>query len=172
MAAHGLMHPVVIKRNYIDDESDVMAIKAASDIAPLFTDGFGDGIWLSNPFMTDVAALHQISFEILQAARARSSATEFIACPSCGRTQFDIEKVLGEVKMHTGHLHQLKIAVMGCIVNGPGEMADADYGYIGSAPDKVMLYKGKTAVKKNIPATNAVYELVELIKENGDWIEP
>lgn len=172
MRMNNLLHPVIIKRNYIDDTNEAIAIKAASDVAPLFIDGFGEGIWLSNPFMTDIEKLHEISFEILQAARARSSATDFIACPSCGRTQFDIETVLKEIKIKTSHLYHLKIAVMGCIVNGPGEMADADYGYVGSAPDKVALYKGKEAIKKNIPASNAVDELILLIKENGDWIEP
>lgn len=172
MVANGLNHPVVVKRNFIDEASDLMAVKAAADVAPLFIDGFGEGIWLTNPFMTEAAALHEISFGVLQAARVRSTTTDFIACPSCGRTQFNIEKVLDEVKAHTSHLHHLKIAVMGCIVNGPGEMADADYGYIGAASDKVMLYKGKNAVKKNIPTANAVHELVLLIKENGDWIEP
>jgi (E)-4-hydroxy-3-methylbut-2-enyl-diphosphate synthase len=171
MKAHNLNHPVIIKRNYVEDEAARMAVKAAADVAPLFIDGFGDGIWLTNPFLSDVSIAHQLSFEILQAARARSTATEFIACPSCGRTLFDIEKVLAEVKKYTGHLHHLKIAVMGCIVNGPGEMADADYGYVGAAPGKVTLYKKKTAVMKNIPMNEAVRKLIGLIKENNDWVE-
>jgi (E)-4-hydroxy-3-methylbut-2-enyl-diphosphate synthase len=168
---HNLKHPVIIKRNYVEDDPEQMAIKAAADIAPLFTDGFGNGIWLTNPFITDAKIAHEISFEILQATRARSTSTEFIACPSCGRTQFDIEKVLEEVKEQTKHLYHLKIGVMGCLVNGPGEMADADYGYVGAAPGKVSLYKGKTQVLKNIPAANAVDELINLIKSNDDWIE-
>ncbi|MFO7863872.1 MAG: (E)-4-hydroxy-3-methylbut-2-enyl-diphosphate synthase [Salinivirgaceae bacterium] len=170
MKAHNLKHPVIVKRNYIEDDAAHMAVKAAADVAPIFIDGFGDGIWLTNPFLTDVSIAHQLSFEILQAARARSTATEFIACPSCGRTLFDIEKALAEVKKQTGHLHHLKIAVMGCIVNGPGEMADADYGYVGAAPGKVTLYKKKTAVMKNIPMNEAVDKLIELIKINNDWI--
>jgi (E)-4-hydroxy-3-methylbut-2-enyl-diphosphate synthase len=171
LAQHNLKHPVIIKRNYVEDDPEQMAIKAAADIAPLFTDGYGNGIWLTNPFITDAKIAHEISFEILQATRARSTSTEFIACPSCGRTQFDIEKVLEEVKKRTKHLFHLKIGVMGCLVNGPGEMADADYGYVGAAPGKVSLYKGKTQVLKNIPAANAVDELIQLIKSNGDWIE-
>jgi len=171
MAQHNLKHPVIIKRNYVEEDATQMAIKAAADIAPLLTDGFGNGIWLTNPFITDAKIVHEISFEILQATRARSTSTEFIACPSCGRTQFDIEKVLEEVKDRTKHLYHLKIGVMGCLVNGPGEMADADYGYVGAAKDKVSLYKGKTQVRKNIPAANAVDELIDLIKTNGDWID-
>ena len=168
---HHLKHPVIIKRNYVEEKANKMAIKAAADIAPLFTDGFGNGIWLTNPFITDAKTAHEISFEILQATRARSTSTEFIACPSCGRTQFDIEQVLQEVKERTDHLYHLKIGVMGCLVNGPGEMADADYGYVGDAPGKVSLYKGKKQVRKNIPAANAVDELIDLIKTNCDWID-
>jgi (E)-4-hydroxy-3-methylbut-2-enyl-diphosphate synthase len=171
LAEHKLQHPVIIKRNYVEDDPIQMAIKAAADIAPLFTDGYGNGIWITNPFITDAKIAHEISFEVLQATRARSTSTEFIACPSCGRTQFDIEKVLEEVKEKTKHLYHLKIGVMGCLVNGPGEMADADYGYVGAAPGKVSLYKGKTQVRKNIPAAQAVDELIELIKTNGDWLE-
>lgn len=171
LAQHKLKHPVIIKRNYVEEDPKQMAIKAAADIAPLLTDGLGNGIWLTNPFITDANTAHEISFEILQATRARSTSTEFIACPSCGRTQFDIEKVLEEVKERTKHLYHLKIGVMGCLVNGPGEMADADYGYVGAAPGKVSLYKGKLQVRKNIPAANAVDELIDLIKSNGDWID-
>ncbi len=169
---HNFSHPVIVKRNYIDDESETFAIKAAADIAPLFTDGFGNGLWITNPFLTNEEQNLTMCFEILQAARARSTSTEYIACPSCGRTQFDIEKVLHEVRERTSHLYHLKIGVMGCIVNGPGEMADADYGYVGAAPGKVVLYKGKKPVRKNISSTNAVDELIQLIKDNGDWISP
>lgn len=172
LQANGMNHPVIVKRNYIEEDRELMAIKAAADVAPLFVDGFGEGIWLTNPFLTDAAWMRELNFEILQASRARSTTTEFIACPSCGRTHFDIETVLKEVKARTGHLYHLKIAVMGCIVNGPGEMADADYGYVGAAPGKVTLYKGKTPVRKNISSAEAVDELIQLIKDHGDWISP
>ncbi|WP_462282055.1 (E)-4-hydroxy-3-methylbut-2-enyl-diphosphate synthase [Salinivirga cyanobacteriivorans] len=172
MQAHRLNHPVIVKRNYIEENTELMTIKAAADSAPLFIDGFGEGIWLTNPFLPDISFIGKLDFEILQASRARTTTTEFIACPSCGRTQFDIEKVLQEVKAKTGHLYNLKIGVMGCIVNGPGEMADADYGYVGAAPGKVTLYKGKNPERKNISSANAVDELVQLIKDNGDWIAP
>ncbi len=172
MQTLGFNHPVVVKRNYIEENKESLGIKAAADVGPLFVDGFGNGIWLTNPFFTDASWLGELDFEILQSARARTTTTEFIACPSCGRTQFDIEQVLHEVKAKTGHLYNLKIGVMGCIVNGPGEMADADYGYVGSAPGKVTLYKGKTPVRKNISSAKAVDELVQLIKDNGDWIAP
>jgi len=172
MQAHRLNHPVIVKRNYIEENTELMTIKAAADSAPLFIDGFGEGIWLTNPFLPDMSFIGKLDFEILQASRARTTTTEFIACPSCGRTQFDIEKVLQEVKAKTGHLYNLKIGVMGCIVNGPGEMADADYGYVGAAPGKVTLYKGKNPERKNISSAKAVDELVQLIKDNGDWIAP
>ncbi|ALO15331.1 4-hydroxy-3-methylbut-2-en-1-yl diphosphate synthase [Salinivirga cyanobacteriivorans] len=172
MQAHRLNHPVIVKRNYIEENTELMTIKAAADSALLFIDGFGQGIWLTNPFLPDISFIGKLDFEILQASRARTTTTEFIACPSCGRTQFDIEKVLQEVKAKTGHLYNLKIGVMGCIVNGPGEMADADYGYVGAAPGKVTLYKGKKPERKNISSANAVDELVQLIKDNGDWIAP
>ena len=113
-----------------------------------------------------------MAFNLLQASRARMSKTEYIACPSCGRTLFNIEKILARVEEATSHLKHLKIAVMGCIVNGPGEMADADYGYVGSGAGKVTLYKSKDPAKKNIPEEKAIDELIHLIKENNDWIEP
>ncbi len=113
--------------------------------------------------------VNSVALGLLQAARLRVSKTEYIACPSCGRTLFDLQKTLKEVKEATSGLKGLKIGVMGCIVNGPGEMADADYGYVGAGPGKVSLYKGKTLVKKNIPSAEAIDELINLIKANGDW---
>ncbi len=129
-----------------------------------------DGVWLDTTVMNanDNANL---MLGILQAARIRISKTEFIACPGCGRTLFDLPSVLKEIKANCSHLKGLKIGVMGCIVNGPGEMADADYGYVGAAAGKVSLYKGKTCVEKNIPAAEALPRLIELIKSNGDWID-
>ena len=108
---------------------------------------------------------------ILQASRVRYSRTEYIACPSCGRTLYDIEKTLADIKSRTSHLKNLKIGVMGCIVNGPGEMADADYGYVGAAPGRVTLYKGREIVERNIPQEQAIDHLVALIKAGGDWVE-
>ena len=133
----------------------------------MFTDGFGDGIWVDSD--KDAFINNSISFNILQGARVRMSKTEFISCPSCGRTLFDLEATTEEIKTRLSHLKHLKIGVMGCIVNGPGEMADADYGYVGAGKGKVSLYKGQDAVLKNIPSEQAVDELIKLIKNNGDW---
>ncbi|MDD4747418.1 MAG: (E)-4-hydroxy-3-methylbut-2-enyl-diphosphate synthase [Salinivirgaceae bacterium] len=164
--------PVIIKRDYVTDDWEEQIMQSSADIGGLFLNGMGNGIWITNPFLQEVAETRDLMFEILQGARVRTSQTEFIACPSCGRTQFDIESVLAEVRNRTKHLAHLKIGVMGCIVNGPGEMADADYGYIGAAPNKIALYKGKNMVRKNIPANTAVEELITLIKQNGDWVDP
>ncbi|MDR0420163.1 MAG: (E)-4-hydroxy-3-methylbut-2-enyl-diphosphate synthase [Prevotellaceae bacterium] len=163
-------NPVIIRRSYDDKDVELLQIKAACDFGALLTDGFGDAVCLHNT-KTEAKQLAKICFSILQAARVRFSKTEFIACPSCGRTLFDIQKTLSEIKNETSHLKHLKIAVMGCIVNGTGEMADADYGYVGAGAGKISLYKNKTLVKRNIPQQNAVAELVALIKENGQWIE-
>ena len=137
----------------------------------LFLDGLADGIWIDAPGFAE-EQVREIELMILQAARVRFSHTEYIACPSCGRTLYDIEKTLAAVKSRTSHLKNLKIGVMGCIVNGPGEMADADYGYVGAAPGRITLYKGRTVVEKNIPQEEALDRLVALIKANGDWADP
>jgi (E)-4-hydroxy-3-methylbut-2-enyl-diphosphate synthase len=163
--------PVIIKRNYSENEREDFQIKSAADCGGLFLDGLGDGIWLTNKGSVKPGDITLTSFGILQACRARISKTEFISCPSCGRTNFNIQEVAGKIRKRTSHLKGLKIAIMGCIVNGPGEMADADYGYIGSGSNRVTLYKARTAVKKNIPEDEAVDELISLIKENGDWQE-
>ncbi|MDR2651138.1 MAG: (E)-4-hydroxy-3-methylbut-2-enyl-diphosphate synthase [Prevotellaceae bacterium] len=162
-------NPVIIRRAYDDKDVESLQIKAACDFGALLIDGFGDAICLQNNKVGN-KNLVKICFSILQATRVRFSKTEFIACPSCGRTLFDIQKTLTEIKNKTSHLQHLKIAVMGCIVNGIGEMADADYGYVGAGAGKISLFKNKTLVKRNIPQQNAVDELVALIKENGDWI--
>jgi len=164
--------PIIISRRY--DETDVATfqLKAAADCGSFFIDGFADGIWLSNrndEISPDI--INNTSFTILQASRVRQSKTEYISCPSCGRTNFDLENVTAKVKKATKQLTGLKIAVMGCIVNGLGEMADADYGYVGTVPGKVTLYKGKTVIAKNIDEKDAVDELINLISENGDWKE-
>ena len=162
--------PVIICRKYNETDIQTLQIKAAADIGPLFIDGLGDGIFVTNEnHSISVEAVNSLAFGILQAARVRTSKTEYISCPSCGRTLFNLQTVVAKVKSRTSHLKGLKIAVMGCIVNGPGEMADADYGYVGAGRGKVSLYKKKTCLERNIPEEVAVDKLVELIKKNGDW---
>ena len=161
--------PVVVKRRYEGDEEQV-ALAAAADLGLLFLDGLADGIWIEAPSLTE-EQIKRIELMILQAARVRFSHTEYIACPSCGRTLYDIEQTLATIKSRTSHLKNLKIGVMGCIVNGPGEMADADYGYVGAAPGRITLYKGRTVVEKNIPQEEALDHLIALIKSHGDWQE-
>jgi (E)-4-hydroxy-3-methylbut-2-enyl-diphosphate synthase len=134
-------------------------------------DGLGDGIWLNSPSYGK-RDLNALCFGILQATRSRISKTEYISCPSCGRTLFDLQETTAKIRKRTDHLKGLKIGIMGCIVNGPGEMADADYGYVGTGKGKITLYKEKEVVKRNVPSGEAVDELIELIKEHGDWIEP
>src|SRR6056297_105078 len=162
--------PVIIYNMYREDDVEDLQVKASADTAPLFLDGLVEGICLQNNTGLAKETL-QTAFGILQASRMRIFKTEFISCPGCGRTQFDLEKTTQEVKKKLGHLKGLKIAVMGCIVNGPGEMADADYGYVGSGKGKVTLYKKKEVIRKNVPSENAVEELKDVIRENGDWKE-
>jgi (E)-4-hydroxy-3-methylbut-2-enyl-diphosphate synthase len=145
-------------------------MNSSADAGLLFSDGFGDGIWLENPKI-ELTNVIKTSFGILQATRTRISKTEYIACPSCGRTLFDLQEVTQKIRKRTEHLKGVKIAIMGCIVNGPGEMADADYGYVGSGPGKITLYKGKNIVRKNVDENRAVDELIELIKEDNRWFE-
>ena len=163
--------PVIFKRTYTISDPEEMQLASAADLGGLFIDGLGDGIWLNtkNPILP--AELLSLSFGILQASRVRTTKTEYISCPSCGRTLFDIQKITAQIREETRHLKGLKIGIMGCIVNGPGEMADADYGYVGSGPGKITLYKNFDPVKKNISVETAVEELIQLIKENGDWVE-
>ena len=164
--------PVIISQYYREIDFEAILLKSAVDAGGLFMEGMGDGIWLHTEPPVDIEKINSVSFSVLQAARARISKTEFISCPSCGRTMFPIEEVTARVKSRMSHLKGLKIAVMGCIVNGPGEMADADYGYIGGPGGRVNLYKGKKLVKKDIPADKALDELVRLIKDNRDWTNP
>ena len=163
--------PVVVKRRYDDADAESVALKAAADLGVLFLDGLADGIWVDAPLL-DQAQVRDIELMILQAARVRFSHTEYIACPSCGRTLYDIEKTLADIKSRTSHLKNLKIGIMGCIVNGPGEMADADYGYVGAAAGRITLYKGREIVERNIPQEDAIDHLIALIKANGDWQDP
>lgn len=163
--------PVIIKRKYKEDNLEDLQLKSASDIGGLFLDGLGDGVWIENQGNIDEQNIINTSFGILQASRVRVSKTEYISCPGCGRTLYDLQKTTQIIREKTSQLKNLKIGIMGCIVNGPGEMADADYGYVGAGPGKITLYKNKEVVKKNIPEENAVEELIQLIKDCGDWIK-
>ena len=162
-------NPVIINPIYHEDEEHFMLF-ASTDIGALLIDGFGDGL-LVDASQVSMNRVNEICFGILQAARTRISKTEYISCPSCGRTLFDLQETTAMIRKRTDHLKGIKIAIMGCIVNGPGEMADADYGYVGSGIGKITLYKGKEVVKRNIPSENAVNELIDLIRNNGDWVE-
>jgi (E)-4-hydroxy-3-methylbut-2-enyl-diphosphate synthase len=184
--------PVIVKRSYSfesespegeksEDKFDLIShisyltsqlqLQAATDLGALLVDGFGDGIWIDAQ-QIETSVITSTAFGILQATRSRISKTEYISCPSCGRTLFDLMVTTQMIRSRTSHLKGLKIGIMGCIVNGPGEMADADYGYVGSGTDKVTLYRGKEAVKKNINSANALDELIGIIKGDGNWIEP
>lgn len=167
----GFQQPVIIKRNYQISDLDEFRIYSATDLGGLYIDGFGDGVWVENLNINPVE-INRVLFGILQAARVRISKTEYIACPSCGRTLFDLVEVTNKIRERTGHLKGVKIGIMGCIVNGPGEMADADYGYVGSGPGKITLYRGKEVIKKSVPSETAVDGLIDLIKEDGNWIDP
>jgi len=162
--------PVIIYRRYNETSLEDLQIKASSDLGGLFIDGYGDGICLSTEADTiTFTELKDLSFGILQASRMRVSKTEFISCPGCGRTQFDLHETTLKVKEHFKHLSHLKIGVMGCVVNGPGEMGDVDYGFVGSGNGKVNLYKGQELKVRHIPYENAVHELEILIRQNNDW---
>lgn len=171
LMSHGASNPVIARLSYNDTPADKTALYAATDFGYLLLHGLIDGIELVANALTDEEA-DTLSLSILQASRQRISKTEYIACPGCGRTLFALESTLKAVKEATSHLKGLKIGVMGCIVNGPGEMADADYGYVGAASGHISLYKGKQCVEKNIPQENAIPKLIELIKAGGDWREP
>jgi len=162
--------PVIIKRTYDNLDADNLMLYAATDLGALFTDGFGDGVWI-DALGQNLALLNATSFGILQATRTRISKTEYISCPSCGRTLFDLQETTQLIRSRTDHLKGLKIGIMGCIVNGPGEMADADYGYVGTGPDKITLYRGQEVVKKNVNTAFALDELIDIIKGDGNWVE-
>ena len=162
--------PVILYRSYSETDVETLQLKAAADFGTLLLDGFCDGIMLSNS-MLDNQTVCSCMFGILQATRTRISKTEYISCPSCGRTLYDLQQTIVRIKEATSHLKGLKIGIMGCIVNGPGEMADADYGYVGAGKNRISLYKGKECVLKNIPEEEAVERLIQLIKDNGDWVD-
>ena len=182
-----IKNPVIIKRDYKNISLDELRIYSSTDFGALLIDGMGDGVWITTNQMitgkrenekTNLVSESQIKFinrtlfGILQAARVRISKTDYIACPSCGRTLFDLQETTEMIRKRTSHLKGMKIAIMGCIVNGPGEMADADYGYVGSGTDKISLYRGKEVVNNNIPSAKAVDSLINLIKEDGNWTGP
>lgn len=171
--------PVIIKRAYQNLNDDALMMYPATDVGGLLIDGYGDGIMLNAKYsnqegnkLTVSKKCNEISFGILQAARTRITKTEYISCPSCGRTLFDLQETTAMIRKRTDHLKGVKIGIMGCIVNGPGEMADADYGYVGSGKGKITLYKGKEVMKRSVPSERALDELIELIREDGRWMEP
>ncbi len=164
--------PVIIGRAYQNLEAEQLQLYAATDLGGLLLDGLGDGVFIAAENCGPDRTTNQTAFGILQATRTRISKTEYISCPSCGRTLFDLQEVTARIRSRTEHLKGVKIGIMGCIVNGPGEMADADYGYVGTGPGKISLYKEKEVVKRNVPEAEAVDELIGLIKEHGDWTEP
>jgi (E)-4-hydroxy-3-methylbut-2-enyl-diphosphate synthase len=182
-----IKNPVIIKRDYQKLSLDEVRLYSSTDFGALLIDGFGDGVWLSTKteksdsektskltFVKETKEkfINRTLFGILQATRTRISKTEYIACPSCGRTLFDLQETTEMIRKRTEHLKGVKIAIMGCIVNGPGEMADADYGYVGSGVDKITLYRGKDIIKRSVPASQAVDELIDLIREDGNWLDP
>ena len=169
---NGCKAPVVVRMSYDDADEEDVQVKAGADFGALLLNGLVDGIVLDAPNLPNNADAVAYSFGILQAARRRTTKTEYISCPSCGRTLYDLQHAVKEIKAATSHLKGLKIGIMGCIVNGPGEMADADYGYVGAAVGKVSLYKGKECVERNVPQDVALTHLIDLIKANGDWTEP
>ena len=164
---NNITNPVLLKKSYNQGDKTQLMINASSDFGGIFIDGFGDGLWIrsneGNSFN------NQLAFGILQACRSRISKTEYISCPSCGRTLFDLQQTTQKIRSETNHLKGIKIGIMGCIVNGPGEMADADYGYVGIGTGKIALYKGQKVIKTNIDESDALDALINLIKANGDW---
>lgn len=171
LMCEGLQNPVIYFQHYAENEAENLQIKSAADMGALIFDGLCDGIFLFNQGSIAPQTVDATAFGILQAGRVRTSKTEYISCPGCGRTLYDLQNTIARIKAATSHLKGLKIGIMGCIVNGPGEMADADYGYVGAGRGKISLYKQKECIEKNIPEEEAVDKLIELIKKNGDWRE-
>jgi (E)-4-hydroxy-3-methylbut-2-enyl-diphosphate synthase len=171
LIGNNISNPVIIKRTYTGTSSNEFQLHAATDCGGLLIDGFGDGVWLQANSSISPQLVNNTAFGLLQATRTRISKTEYISCPSCGRTLFDLQETTAKIRSRTDHLKGVKIGIMGCIVNGPGEMADADYGYVGVGVGKITLYKGKEVVQRSIDADKAVDALIELIKQHGDWVE-
>ena len=168
---NGIKTPAIIGRAYGDLSEEQLQLSASSDLGALLLDGLGDGIFIAAENCGSYQSINSLAFGILQASRTRISKTEYISCPSCGRTLFDLQETTAKIRKETDHLKGVKIGIMGCIVNGPGEMADADYGYVGTGKGKITLYKEQTVVEKNIAEEKAVTALIDLIKEHGDWVE-
>ncbi|HEY4205258.1 MAG TPA: flavodoxin-dependent (E)-4-hydroxy-3-methylbut-2-enyl-diphosphate synthase, partial [Puia sp.] len=164
--------PVILAVESEDNTVDEQLIHFSTEAGALLLDGMGDGVWLMNESKDSHRMINNVSFSILQATRTRISKTEYISCPSCGRTLFDLQETTARIRSVTHHLKGVKIAIMGCIVNGPGEMADADFGYVGSGPGKITLYRGKEVVKRGVDSSTAVQELINLLKESSVWVEP
>jgi len=176
---HENHNPVVLRAEVRPDAQDhtqsdhaKFSLSAACEGAQLLVDGMVDGLWLVPTEATPLEVANRTAFGMLQAARQRITKTEYISCPSCGRTLFDLEETTARIRKRTEHLKGVKIGIMGCIVNGPGEMADADYGYVGSGPDQITLYKGQEVVRRNVKTAEAVDALIDIIREHGDWLEP
>ena len=169
LAQKNLDLPVVLHLNSKETDAETFQLYVSSDAGSVLIDGFGDGIWISAE--QPATLVNSTAFGILQATRTRISKTEYISCPSCGRTLFDLQETTAKIRERTSHLKGIKIGIMGCIVNGPGEMADADYGYVGTGPGKINLYKEKTVVRKNVPEDQAVQALIDLIQDHGDWVD-
>lgn len=164
--------PVILRRQCEETTDDELQLYSATDLGGLLVDGYGDGVMLSGSGNDDLGACNRLAFGILQAARTRMTKTEYISCPSCGRTLFDLQETTQMIREKTDHLKGIKIGIMGCIVNGPGEMADADYGYVGSGPDRITLYRGQEIVRRNVPSAEAVAALIDIIKSDDRWLEP
>jgi (E)-4-hydroxy-3-methylbut-2-enyl-diphosphate synthase len=168
-AINGNKNPLILWNQQTCQDPEIFQLYSSAEVGIHLIDGYGDGIWLSANQPDQ--AINSTAFGILQATRTRISKTEYISCPSCGRTLFDLQETTSKIRLQTSHLKGIKIGIMGCIVNGPGEMADADYGYVGTGPGKITLYKEKEVVRKNVPESDAVQALIDLIKDGGDWVE-
>jgi (E)-4-hydroxy-3-methylbut-2-enyl-diphosphate synthase len=166
-----ISNPVIIRCDYSGISAEELQLYASTDIGGLLLDGFGDGVWIEASKIAPRKEINSLGFGLLQATRTRISKTEYISCPSCGRTLFDLQETTAKIRNRTNHLKGIKIGIMGCIVNGPGEMADADYGYVGTGVGKITLYKGKEVVQRNIDSDKAVDALIDLIRKHGDWVE-
>ena len=168
----GCTSPVIIGRAYGDLSTEDLQVYASTDMGALMVDGLGDGVYIAAERCGSLSTVNSTAFGVLQASRTRITKTEYISCPSCGRTLFDLQETTARIRSRTEHLKGVKIGIMGCIVNGPGEMADADYGYVGTGVGKITLYKGQEVVSKNMPYEEADEALIQLIKDHGDWVEP
>ena len=167
----GIKNSIILRRTYTTNDIELFRLQLAADAGTIIIDGWSNGLYISAPNLQEEDVI-KTELGVLQATRLRMSKTEFISCPGCGRTLYSLTETIAKIKAATSHLKGLKIGVMGCIVNGPGEMADADYGYVGAAPSKIDLYKGQECIRRGIPQEEAVNQLIDLIKSEGDWREP